>query len=1027
MKTRMNGARALLSAGVLYLGTAVGGIALASESMHLAIKPVPQPENNYQLFETLQVRPLALSPNGKYLFAVNTPDNRLEIFKVGRDKSKKGDQNAADLEPQNYLKRKDTLTAIGSVSVGMEPVSVAMRNKHEAWVVNHLSDSVSIVKLNGNGGKARVIRTLHVGDEPQDIVFGGVEGNLAFITTAHRGQNTGDDPDLFNPESGRADVWVFDANNLGTAPGGERLTKLTLFSDSPRALAVSPDGSRVYAAPFYSGNQTTVASKHAVKNVYADQMDPDNAFFFYGNDGSRQPLTGRVVKFKEGSDGVKHWFDDQGTNFDDWVRVQLPDYDVFTIDATQNPPVTIPQKTFSHAGTTLFNMAVNPVNGKVYVSNTDANNDVRFEGHNPGMGVTSVRGDIVDSRITVLDPTSGEMKYNDLNSHIVDGQGDSNASLAFPQDMTFNADGSKLMVVAQGSGKLAILDTADLEAGQFVPSPNDHISLSAGGPTGVVFNEKTGRAYVLTRFDNGISVVNVKKGTETSHVQMFNPEPEHIVKGRSFLYDAAFTSANGTQACASCHVGGDLDHLSWDLGNPGGIPLPITRNGLTDDIFTFSPDILSIALPDSADTFKAFMPVKGPMTTQSLRGLDNHGSMHWRGDRNGAIKQDGTPFLDDNGMETVSVQPNSGMFDEFAGFFSFNVAFEGLVGRDAPLTKEDMTSFTEFALDLMYPPNPIRSLDNSLSPVEAAGSAIYHQEMPLLDEEGEPVLDENGEIVMTELPVDRLHSCNGCHTLDPEGNKGLTDHPGFFGTDGRLSFENLPMVFKVAHFRNMYQKVGMFASSPDTNRILTPSTDFNPLIPAVRGFGYQPDGAVGSVEHHLTGVVFIKSTNPEDPLSPNPGGLPTFELDEHGEPTATPDVAGFEARRAVGSYLMAFDTNFKPIVGQQVTYYKGKGFNGALSKERIALMMQRSEMGECDLIAKGYLLGREHGFIYEEGAFRSDSSYYPMLKKSDLLNLATNKNHALTFTCVPAGSGYRTAIDRDADGIADGDEALSRL
>ena len=34
-------------------------------------------------FESGQVRPLALSPDGTRLFAVNTPDNRLEIFSVG--------------------------------------------------------------------------------------------------------------------------------------------------------------------------------------------------------------------------------------------------------------------------------------------------------------------------------------------------------------------------------------------------------------------------------------------------------------------------------------------------------------------------------------------------------------------------------------------------------------------------------------------------------------------------------------------------------------------------------------------------------------------------------------------------------------------------------------------------------------------------------------------------------------------------------------------------------------------------------
>src|SRR5690348_3599667 len=48
---------------------------------------VPQSDNPFTLFETLQTRPLALSPSGKLLFAANTPDNRLEIFHVGGDGS----------------------------------------------------------------------------------------------------------------------------------------------------------------------------------------------------------------------------------------------------------------------------------------------------------------------------------------------------------------------------------------------------------------------------------------------------------------------------------------------------------------------------------------------------------------------------------------------------------------------------------------------------------------------------------------------------------------------------------------------------------------------------------------------------------------------------------------------------------------------------------------------------------------------------------------------------------------------------
>ena len=38
---------------------------------------------NFIEFESGQVRPLAMSPNGTRLFAVNTPDNTLEIFTIG--------------------------------------------------------------------------------------------------------------------------------------------------------------------------------------------------------------------------------------------------------------------------------------------------------------------------------------------------------------------------------------------------------------------------------------------------------------------------------------------------------------------------------------------------------------------------------------------------------------------------------------------------------------------------------------------------------------------------------------------------------------------------------------------------------------------------------------------------------------------------------------------------------------------------------------------------------------------------------
>src|SRR5262245_50473413 len=115
-----------------------GGLAVL-----LALVTISTARASFVEFESGQVRPLAMSPDGTRLFAVNTPDNRLEIFNIGSG----------------------TLTHVESVPVGLEPVAIAARSNTEVWVVNHLSDSVSIVDVGST--PARVIRTLLVGDEPR--------------------------------------------------------------------------------------------------------------------------------------------------------------------------------------------------------------------------------------------------------------------------------------------------------------------------------------------------------------------------------------------------------------------------------------------------------------------------------------------------------------------------------------------------------------------------------------------------------------------------------------------------------------------------------------------------------------------------------------------------------------------------------------------------------------------------------------------------------------------------------------------
>ena len=857
-------------------------------------------------FESGQVRPLALSPDGTHLFAVDTPDDRLEIFTVGSG----------------------TLTHVDSVTVGLEPVAVAARTDSEVWVVNHLSDSVSIVDVGSS--PPRVTRTLEVGDEPRDIVFAG--GGRAFITTARRGQHGG----VFaNPQSagiGRANVWVFN-------PDGTLLTIVTLFGDTPRALAVSPDGNTVYAAVFHSGNRTTSLSEGAVcdEGASAPPCTVGNAaggFFTAPGglpapntnfEGTARPETGLIVKLNP---STSRWEDGLGRNWSPAVRFSLPDEDVFAIGAAATPPVQT--NVFAGVGTVLFNMATNPVSGKVYVSNTDARNEVRFEG--PGtFGGSTVRGHLHEARITVLDGAAVVPRH--LNKHIDYGvvpspAGVKEKSLAIPNGLAVSADGATLYVAAFGSSAIGVFSTAALEDDSFVPDAASHIAVSGGGPSGIVLDEVRHQLYILTRFDDAISIIDTQTASEGPHVPLHNPEPASVVAGRPFLYDATITSSNGEASCASCHIFGDFDSLAWDLGNP-------------DDVVRANPNPFRLGGPGT------FHPMKGPMTTQSLRGLANHGPMHWRGDRTGGATG-GDPL------------------DDSLAFKAFNVAFDGLLGRGGALTDAQMQAFTDFILQVTYPPNPIRALDNSLTEDERIGRNFF----------------------LNSDPSDSTFTCNGCHVLDPAN--------GFFGTDGRSSFENEPQLVKIPHLRNAYQKVGMFGMPPVQ---FFNGGDNGNTGDQVRGFGFLHDGSVDTLFRFHNAAVFNTTT----PFGfPNPGGFPD-------------GAEGDILRRRVELFILAFDSNLAPIVGQQATLDAS-----AAAGPVIDLMVARAALGECDLTVKGVLAGLARGWYRRaDGLFQSDRNDEAPIGDATLRAQASVAGQERTYTCVPPGSALRVGVDRDEDGVFD--------
>lgn len=611
---------------------------------------------NFVNFESHQIHPIAVSPDGTKLAALNTPDGYLCLY------------NLTDIGPMMYAQ----------IPVGMEPVSLAWRTNTEIWVACHLSDAVSIVDLTTNNVKA----TLFVGDEPTDIAFAGTP-ERAFVCVSQEDA-----------------VKVYNPNDL-SAPA----TVLSIFGADPRALAVSPDKSKVYVTVFESGNGTTILDREVVAanggqppaNPPMDPMLPV------------PPETSLIVQWNG-----TNWVDDTGGIWTSHVTWTLPDNDVGIINANT---LTV-SGYYTGVGTLNYDISVHPTNGQIYVTNHEALNLTRFE--------NNLNSNFARMRVTKIDPAGPTVTPIHLNPHInyavpTGSQAEIDQSLSCPMDMVWTPDGGVMYMTALGSGKVAMLNSAGTVIERWDVGE---------GPTGLTLDVPRNRLYVLDRLANIIRVVSTTTGTVIGNAGLgFNPEPPEVRNGRKWLYDARISSGHGDVSCGTCHAFGNFDGLAWDLGRPDGAYLPPPP---------FQNDTLLVG----------FHPMKGPLITQTFRGLLFTEPYHQRGDR--------------------------------SDFFEFNVAFPDLMGRSSTLGGLAMSEFNDFALTITYPPNPNMNLDRTLP---------------------NPPLDpspQRGKNAFTTLHLDDGKFCVECHEFPFGTNNQITS---------ALSMGN-SQDLNVSQLRNMYERTG---------------------------------------------------------------------------------------------------------------------------------------------------------------------------------------------------------------------------
>ncbi len=507
------------------------------------------PAPGFVNWESPQSHPIDITPDGRTLVVVNTADAQLEVFDVSTG----------------------IPTRLGSVSVGLDPVSVRARTNGEVWVVNQVSDSVSIVDL----GSLRVRRTILVGDEPADVAFAG-SPQRAFVS-------------LSIPER----VAAMDAANPGA------ITSIAIAGSQPRAMCASPDGSRVYLAIFESGNRSTTLPHATVSNAgspYAGQNPPPNSGNAFSPAKSAAngpaPRVGQIVR----KNAAGQWLDGNGRNWTNFVTWDLHDHDVAVIDASTNGVTYVPGLMNIVAG-----IGAAP-GGDVMIVGLESRNDLRFE--------QNVNGVFVRCVAASLPGGTGAGSVVDLNPHLdyaspTTGVLNRLQSVGDPRGIAMGADG-RTWTAGLGSNNVIAFDASGARLA----------TVNVGeGPSGLVLSPDGTRLYVLNRFDGSVSAVSTASNSEVARIAFHDPTPASVKVGRKFLFDTHLTSGLGQASCASCHVDARSDRMSWDLGNPQGAVQ------LFDEVCQAPAGCI------------AWHPMKGPLTTQTLFGIIGNEPFHWRGEK----------------------------------------------------------------------------------------------------------------------------------------------------------------------------------------------------------------------------------------------------------------------------------------------------------------------------------------------------------------------------------------------------------
>jgi YVTN family beta-propeller protein len=476
----------------------------------------PHDPRGFELFESPQANPLALTPDGSRLYVAHTTASHVEVF--------------------------DTASGarLATILVGLDPVGIAVRpDGNEVFVSNHISDSVSVIDANPASPTyhevTATLQDLQNGvtnfDEPVGVAF--ASNTKAYVALSSRNEIA-----VLRRVGA---VWSVDAQ------------RIQISAQDPRALTVR--NGRLYVAAFESGNQSELS---VCLQAQAGNVQCTLGAGAIGNAGAGPNLPGLPKNIVRDPD--------------------VPDRDLFVFDTTTDAPVGQPVRgvgtlLYGVAVDAVGNVYVSNTDARNAHLDDSGNPDGNGLAAPPpaglGQGLADLENRIFRNRITRV-ACGGAACGAPARFDLEEEPGTPVATpLATPYGIALTGDGAWLVVTAAASDRLALVQAASPGLAGVV----DAIDVGAG-PRGLALfsapGSPSGRAYVLDTLGNTVSVVDVNVGgTGLAQVDSYSlgldPTPPEVARGR-IAFNTARGSSSGTFACASCHPDANVDQLLWVIG-----------------------------------------------------------------------------------------------------------------------------------------------------------------------------------------------------------------------------------------------------------------------------------------------------------------------------------------------------------------------------------------------------------------------------------------------------------------------------